>query len=143
MHSHTGTVWKQSYTFVCSSPESGATFLFPTQEKVHSGKEKEDGSFPLSEVPGSALNLLQPFGKGRSSPSWQSVGTGSQIAREGGKESQHRLLSPHTPSPSPSRRVRLRYSPTEFKGLGLGINIYNFFERTGKAAAAHISLRLR
>lgn len=96
MYSHTGTAWKQSDTFVFSSPESGATFLFPTQEKVHRGKEKQAGGFPLSEAPGSALNLLQPFGKGRSSPSWQSVGTGSQIAWEGGKESQHRLLSPHT-----------------------------------------------
>lgn len=134
------TLEAELHTFVFSSPESRATFLFPTQKRCTWGKEKQAGGFPLSEAPGCALNLLQPFGKGRSSPSWQSVGTDSQTAREGGKESQLRLLSPHTPSPSPAAALGSATRPPNPRVWGWG---WVFFERTSKAAAAHISLRLR
>lgn len=123
MLSHAGTLWKQSYTFVLSSPElSGATFLFPTQGKGAHGERKKKtkrGAFPLSEAPGSALNLLQPFGKGRSGPSWHSVGTGL-LGKGGRNRSTGFSLPPHSSSSSPQPPRSAPALAHRIQGVGVG-----------------------
>lgn len=128
------------------APNLEQLFYSPFRKRCTWGRKKQAGGFPVSEAPGSALNLLQPFGKGRSSPSWQSVGTGSQIAGEGGKESgkesQPRLLSPAHPV---SFRAALRSvtRPPNSRGWGWGFFFVFWKGQRKQLLPTFLSLRLR
>lgn len=111
-------------TFVFSSPESRATFLFPTHEKVHMGKGKTSRGASPQRSPRLCIKLAAAIWEGKE----QSIlavsgdrqpdcsGRGEGIAAPA-------PLPPHTVS-FPRRRARLRYSPTEPKGLGLGMGFF-------------------